>query len=87
MDLKHKEKNMAFLNKKKYSRSGNYTGQKMYSQGGYREKNIMNNASFVVGSKNGRYIKFFAKHKKDGKFDSTKYDTATYSLKHNGWLN
>lgn len=78
---------MAFLKKKTYSRSGSYTGQRMYAEGGYREKNIMNNASFVVGSKKGRYVKFFSKHKKDGKFDFTKYDTATYSFKNNRWVN
>ena len=78
---------MAFLNKKKYSRSGGYTGQRMYAEAGYREKDIMNNAKFVVGSRKGNYIKFFKKHKKDGKFDFTKYDTATYSLGSKRWIN
>lgn len=55
---------MPFLNKKKYSRSGSYTGQRMYADGGYREKSIMNNATFVVGSKKDNYVKFYAKHKK-----------------------
>lgn len=77
---------MPFLKKKKYSRSGSYTGQRMYAEGGYREKDIMNNADFVVGSKKHRYVKFYKKHKKDGKFDSVNYDTAMYSFKNNKWI-
>ena len=78
---------MAFLSKKKYSKNGSYTGQRMYKDAGFREKNIMNNASFVVGSRKDQTIKFYKKHKKDGLLDFTKYDTATYSLKRNGWVN
>ena len=78
---------MPFLSKKRFSKRGSYTGQVMYSKGGYREKDIMNNANFVVGSKKHGYVKFYKKHKKDGKFDYTNYDTATYSLKSNSWIN
>lgn len=77
---------MAFLSKKTYARNGTYTGQRMYHEGGYREKNVMNRADFIVGSKKNNTITFYAKHKKDGRFDSTKYDTACYSLKNKRWI-
>ena len=78
---------MAFLSKKKYSRRGNYTGQRMYFEGGFREKDIMNNASFIVGSRKHRTVKFYKKHKNNDRFDFTKYDAATYSLENNRWIN
>ena len=77
---------MGFLSKKKYSGKGSYTGQRMYAEGGYREKDIMNNASFVVGSKKHRTITFYKKHKKDGKDDFLNYETARYSLKKESWI-
>lgn len=69
---------MAFLSRKKYSKNGTYTGQRMYAEAGFRERDIMNNAKFVVGSKRNNTVSFYKKHKKEGRFDHTKYDIATY---------
>ena len=46
----------------------------------------MNNATFIVGSRKKSYVKFYKKHKKDGKFDFGKYDIAIYSLKKDKWI-
>ena len=80
---------MAFLSKAKYSRK-TYTGQRMRHEAGYREKDIMDNAQFIVGSRKNYTVTFYKKHKKNGSLDSTKYDRATYAFPtHNrrgGWI-
>lgn len=80
---------MAFLSKEKYSRK-TYTGQRMRSEAGYREKDIMDNAQFVVGSRKDNTVTFYKKHKKNGRLDYTKYDRATYAFptryRRGGWI-
>lgn len=81
---------MAFERKSKYSRK-TYTGQRMRHEGGFREKDIMDNAAFVIGNRKNYSVTFYKKHKKEGRYDSTKYDKATYRFptrnRRGGWVN
>ena len=74
---------MAFVSKKNYS-NRTYTGQVMRSQAGWREKDIMDNASFVVSNKKNGTVKFYKKHRKVDSKDFTNYSTATYALSRHG---
>lgn len=58
----------------------------MKQQSGYREKDIINNANFVISANKGKTLVFYKKHKKDGKYDHTKYDTCAFDLKRNRFI-
>ena len=53
---------MSFISKSKYSRK-TYTGQRMRQEGGFREKNIMDNSAFVIGNRKDYSVTFYKKHK------------------------
>ena len=81
---------MAFVSKSKYSMK-TYTGQRMRHEAGWREKNIMDNAAFVVGNRKDYAVTFYKKHKKEGRHDFLKYETCTYRFptkyRRGGWVN
>lgn len=55
--------------------------QCMRRNSGYREKDIINNANFVISADKGRSLVFYKKHKPVGKYDHTKYETCKFDIK------